>query len=71
MKEDVSARLQDFLENEGRRIFLRYRCLSRTLMALALEKQKTSDGKPKFQPNNILNWLEGIRQEAEIQRFGK
>lgn len=42
-----------------------------TLMALALEKQKTTDGKPKFQPNNILNWLEGIRQEAEIQRFGK
>lgn len=42
-----------------------------TLMALALEKQKTADGKPKFQPNNILNWLEGLRQEAEIQRFGK
>lgn len=42
-----------------------------TLMALALEKQKTVDGKPKFQPNNILNWLEGLRQEAEIQRFGK
>lgn len=42
-----------------------------TLMALALEKQKTADGKPKFQPNNVLNWLEGIRQEAEIQRFGK
>ena len=41
-----------------------------TLMALALEKQKTAEGKPKFQPNNILNWLEGIRQEAEIQRFG-
>jgi len=40
-------------------------------MALALEKQKTVDGKPKFQPNNILNWLEGLRQEAEIQRFGK
>ena len=42
-----------------------------TLMALALEKQKTVDGKLKFQPNNILNWLEGLRQEAEIQRFGK
>ena len=42
-----------------------------TLMALALEKQKTVDGKPKFQPNNILNWLEGLRQEAEIHRFGK
>ena len=42
-----------------------------TLMALALEKQKTADGQPKFQPNNVLNWLEGIRQEAEIQRFGK
>lgn len=42
-----------------------------TLMALALEKQKTADGKPKFQSNNILNWLEGLRQEAEIQRFGK
>ena len=42
-----------------------------TLMALALEKQKTADGRPKFQPNNILNWLEGLRQEAEIQRFGK
>lgn len=42
-----------------------------TLMALALEKQKTAEGKPKFQPNNILNWLEGLRQEAEIQRFGK
>lgn len=42
-----------------------------TLMALALEKQKTADGKQKFQPNNILNWLEGLRQEAEIQRFGK
>lgn len=41
-----------------------------TLMALALEKQKTTDGKPKFQPNNILNWLESLRQEAEIQRFG-
>ena len=40
-------------------------------MALALEKQKTAEGKPKFQPNNVLNWLEGIRQEAEIQRFGK
>lgn len=42
-----------------------------TLMALALEKQKTANGRPKFQPNNILNWLEGLRQEAEIQRFGK
>ena len=41
-----------------------------TLMSLALEKQKTTDGRQKFQPNNILNWLEGIRQEAEIQRFG-
>lgn len=42
-----------------------------TLMALALEKQKTADGSPKFQPNNILNWLEELRQESEIQRFGK
>lgn len=40
-----------------------------TLMALALEKQKTAHEEPKFQPNNILNWLEGIRQESEIQRF--
>ena len=40
-----------------------------TLLSLALEKQKTADGRRKFQPNNILNWLEGIRQEAEIQRF--
>lgn len=42
-----------------------------TLIALALEKQKTVDGNQKFQPNNILNWLENLRQEAEIQRFGK
>jgi adenosine deaminase len=42
-----------------------------TLMALALEKQETSDGKPKYLPNNILNWLEELRQEAEIQRFRK
>lgn len=42
-----------------------------TLMSLALEKQRTFDGRQKFQPNNILNWLEGIRQEAEIQRFRK
>ncbi len=42
-----------------------------TLMALAVEKMKTEDGKPKYQPNNILAWLEGIRQQAEIQRFVK
>ena len=40
-------------------------------MALALEKQKTVEGKHRVQPNNILNWLEGLRQEAEIQGFGK
>lgn len=42
-----------------------------TLMALAVEKMKTEDGKPKYQPNNILVWLEGIRQEAFTQRFVK
>jgi adenosine deaminase len=42
-----------------------------TLMALALEKQKTAEGKMKFLPNNVQNWLEGIRQEAEVQRFRK
>ena len=42
-----------------------------TLMALAVEKMKTEDGKPKYQPNNILAWLEGIRRQAEIQRFVK
>jgi len=42
-----------------------------TLMALALEKQKTAEGTPRYRPDCILNWLEGIRQEAEIQRFGK
>ena len=42
-----------------------------TLLSLALEKQKTADGRRKFQPNNILKWLEDIRQEAEIQRFGE
>jgi len=42
-----------------------------TLMALALEKQKTAEGTPRYRQDCILNWLEGIRQEAEVQRFGK
>lgn len=42
-----------------------------TLMALALEKQKTVEGRPKYQFNDILSWLENIREEAEVVRFRK
>lgn len=40
-----------------------------TLMALAIEKMKTEEGKPIYQPNSVMAWLEDIRQQAEIQRF--
>ncbi|MCQ2740342.1 MAG: hypothetical protein MJ237_09005, partial [bacterium] len=42
-----------------------------TLMALALEKETTKDGEPKYQQRSVYRWLENIRENAFIQKFGE
>ena len=39
------------------------------LMAIALEKEKDENGKPKYCSRQIYNWLESIRQMSEEQQF--
>lgn len=42
-----------------------------TLMALALEKETDSNGEPKYQQRSVYRWLENIRENAFIQKFGE
>lgn len=39
------------------------------LMAIALEKEKDENGKPRYCSRQIYNWLESIRQMGEEQQF--
>ncbi len=40
-----------------------------TLMAIALEKERDPEGRPKYQQNSVYTWLEKIRENAFKQKF--
>lgn len=70
-KVDKSAQISVSINTDDAGIFATSLEKEFTLMALALEKETTKDGEPKYQQRSVYRWLENIRENAFIQKFGE
>ncbi|MCQ2361260.1 MAG: hypothetical protein MJ009_07295, partial [Paludibacteraceae bacterium] len=70
-KVDKSAQISVSINTDDAGIFATSLEKEFTLMALALEKETTEDGEPKYQQRSVYRWLENVRENAFIQKFGE